>query len=186
MDKVKEAKYWGIGSLSASLFFPTLAVIAGIVSLVKGRKNEDKSHKGFAIAGIVVGGINWLVRFSLGIVLFFAMIFGALSYSDLPVDHGKGHHNNNGTHSTVNPDCIPNVFEGNNEPDDMVNEEAVFVGCQVIGMDEKSAVDYITSKGFSYRVAERDGEGYPMTMDYRTDRINLFVRGGIVFDTTIG
>lgn len=184
MDKNKEAKYWGIGSLAISLFFPTLAVIAGIISLVKGKKNEDKSHKGFAISGIVLGGLNWLARFALTTAVLIGVLFGAVTHSDLPVD--KGPNKNGVVHSSINPDC-PSEFFGETENEyDMTNKEAALVACQVIGMDEKSAVDYISSKGFVSRIAQRDEEGYPLTMDYRTERINLFIRGGIVFDTNMG
>jgi pyruvate kinase len=35
-------------------------------------------------------------------------------------------------------------------------------------------------------LSERDGELFPVTMDYRTDRINASIRGGLVADVSIG
>ena len=32
----------------------------------------------------------------------------------------------------------------------------------------------------------RDGEDFMVTKDYRYDRINLYINGGIVFDATVG
>lgn len=54
------------------------------------------------------------------------------------------------------------------------------------GVDEATAVQQIEAAGYTYRVVMIDGESFPMTMDYRLDRINLTLENGIVVDATWG
>lgn len=51
---------------------------------------------------------------------------------------------------------------------------------------ESNAESCVREVGFGWRVIERDGELFPVTMDYRTDRINASIRGGLVADVSIG
>ena len=53
-------------------------------------------------------------------------------------------------------------------------------------LPEAEAVAAIEAAGFSWRVVEVDGEAKPATMDYRPDRMNLTVTGGVVTLVTMG
>jgi hypothetical protein len=56
----------------------------------------------------------------------------------------------------------------------------------VQGVDEATAAGTIEAAGYTYRVIMIDGESLPVTMDYRTDRINLTLQDGIVVDASWG
>jgi hypothetical protein len=65
----------------------------------------------------------------------------------------------------------------------------VAVSQEVIGMTEEQAIqtiEGISSEQLAYRVVRRDDEFYPMTMDYRINRINLEIDDGLVTKTSIG
>jgi hypothetical protein len=65
----------------------------------------------------------------------------------------------------------------------------VAVSQEVIGMTEEDAIqtiEGISSEQLTARVVRRDDENYPMTMDYRINRINLEIDNGIVTKTSIG
>ena len=51
--------------------------------------------------------------------------------------------------------------------------ESVVIACQVTGMTEAEAIAYIESKGRTWRIASRDGEGFALTEDFTDGRINL-------------
>jgi hypothetical protein len=56
-------------------------------------------------------------------------------------------------------------------------------------MTEEQAIqtiEGISSEQLDYRVVRRDDESYPMTMDYRINRINLEIDNGLVTKTSIG
>ena len=60
---------------------------------------------------------------------------------------------------------------------------------EVIGMTEEDAIqtiEGISSEQLTARIVRRDDENYPMTMDYRINRINLEIDNGIVTKTSIG
>jgi len=56
----------------------------------------------------------------------------------------------------------------------------------VVGLAEVDATTALGDAGFTVRVVERDGEAFMATKDYRTDRANLVVDGGVVTSVTIG
>jgi hypothetical protein len=56
----------------------------------------------------------------------------------------------------------------------------------LVGLGEDEAMAVAKNNGFGVRVIERDGEQFPATMDYRTDRINVVVTDGIVVRAHIG
>jgi hypothetical protein len=65
----------------------------------------------------------------------------------------------------------------------------IAVSQEVIGMTEEQAIqtiEGISSEQLDYRVVRRDDESYPMTMDYRINRINLEIDNGLVTKTSIG
>lgn len=57
---------------------------------------------------------------------------------------------------------------------------------QLIGMKEESAKLCADSNSWGYRVGERDGEFFPMTMDYRFDRITVSITKGIITAVQVG
>jgi hypothetical protein len=65
----------------------------------------------------------------------------------------------------------------------------IAVSQEVIGMTEEQAIqtiEGISSEQLAHRVVRRDDEFYPMTMDYRINRINLEIDDGLVTKTSIG
>ena len=69
------------------------------------------------------------------------------------------------------------------------SDTAQAVAAEVIGMSEADAIqtiEGISSEQLTYRVTRRDDESYPMTMDYRLDRINLEIDNGVVTKASIG
>ena len=69
------------------------------------------------------------------------------------------------------------------DPDMSVAQD---VADSVLGMSEVEATKTAEAKGLSVRVGSRDGEDFPLTMDYRTDRINAEVEDDEVVRVTIG
>lgn len=69
------------------------------------------------------------------------------------------------------------------EPDMSVAEDAADT---VLGMSEAEATKTAEAKGLTVRVGSRDGEDFPLTMDYRTDRLTLTVVAGTVTAVTPG
>jgi hypothetical protein len=59
---------------------------------------------------------------------------------------------------------------------------------EVIGLPEEKAIELIENKSgmIMYRIVKRDGENFPVTMDYRLDRINLEITEGIVTYAYVG
>jgi hypothetical protein len=55
-----------------------------------------------------------------------------------------------------------------------------------VGLTESEAVEAIKQDGLRPRVVCRDGEHYVITMDYRTDRVNLTVTKGKVTSVHVG
>ncbi len=56
----------------------------------------------------------------------------------------------------------------------------------LIGMNIDEVETLAASKGFITRIVERDGESFIVTMDYRTNRVNLTVEKDIVTKVFIG
>ncbi len=56
----------------------------------------------------------------------------------------------------------------------------------LIGMNVDEVETLAASKGFLTRIVERDGESFIVTMDYRTNRVNLTVEKDIVTQVFIG
>ncbi len=56
----------------------------------------------------------------------------------------------------------------------------------LVGLTEAAAVDAAESGGWVVRVVARDGEYYPVTLDYSTSRVNLTVVGGTVTSVSVG
>jgi len=58
----------------------------------------------------------------------------------------------------------------------------------LVGMPEADAVAAMeaASPPYAYRVVERDGESFPVTMDYSPTRINLSITAGVVTKAVAG
>lgn len=56
----------------------------------------------------------------------------------------------------------------------------------VLGLTEADATVALEEAGYSVRVAERDGEMFMLTRDYRSDRVNLTITGGVVTSASVG
>ena len=69
------------------------------------------------------------------------------------------------------------------DPDMSVAQE---VADSVVGMSEVEATKTAEAKGLTVRVGSRDGEDFPLTMDYRTDRVTLTVVADTVTAATPG
>ncbi len=69
------------------------------------------------------------------------------------------------------------------DPDMSVAQD---VADSVLGMSEAEATKTVEAKGLSVRVGSRDGEDFPLTMDYRTDRVTLTVIADKVTAATPG
>jgi hypothetical protein len=69
------------------------------------------------------------------------------------------------------------------DPDMSVAQD---VADTVLGMSEAEATKTAEAKGLTVRVGSRDGEDFPLTMDYRTDRVTLTVKADKVTAATPG
>ena len=65
---------------------------------------------------------------------------------------------------------------------------AAELAASVIGKTEQEAIEMINNKGgqITYRIVKRDSESFPVTMDYRMDRINLEIEKGIITSASVG
>ena len=80
--------------------------------------------------------------------------------------------------TAVAPEVDPAV-----DPDMSVAQD---VADSILGMSEAEATKTAEAKGLSVRVGSRDGEDFPLTMDYRTDRVTLTVIADKVTAATPG
>ena len=55
-----------------------------------------------------------------------------------------------------------------------------------VGLSEQEALDLADERQQTVRVAGRDGECFPMTMDYQPERVNLYVEADQVVAATLG
>jgi hypothetical protein len=92
--------------------------------------------------------------------------------------------NNQVPSPTAQPSSTESSGESSLEPSELVLE----VSLLVIGKTETDAIALIDSKSgeVTYRVVRRDDEIFAVTMDYRTDRINLEIDKNIVTAANIG
>ncbi len=57
---------------------------------------------------------------------------------------------------------------------------------QLLGKSESDAIAFAESEGWAVRVVARDGEEFPITMDYSTGRVNLTVENDLVTEVYVG
>ncbi len=55
-----------------------------------------------------------------------------------------------------------------------------------LGLTQPEAKQYATEQDQTIRIAGRDGECFALTMDYRDNRVNLYLEDGVVVAATIG
>lgn len=56
----------------------------------------------------------------------------------------------------------------------------------LIGLAEDEATKVATGRGWTVRIAERDGEQFMLTLDFQTNRVNLSITNGRVTAVTVG
>jgi len=56
----------------------------------------------------------------------------------------------------------------------------------LVGLTETEATKLAEENGWQVRIAARDGETFPLTMDYREDRVNLTIVDAVVTEVLIG
>lgn len=66
------------------------------------------------------------------------------------------------------------------------SEIPLTVARQLVGLSERAGELCAEINRWGIRIAMRDGEAFPLTMDYRFDRINLSIERGIIVDVTVG
>jgi hypothetical protein len=71
-------------------------------------------------------------------------------------------------------------------PGDIVQELTQDSADSLIGLTEDEAKKVATERGWSVRVAMRDGEAFMLTTDYRQDRVNIVVAKNVVTSVQIG
>lgn len=69
--------------------------------------------------------------------------------------------------------------------DDIAAETTRF-GQDLVGMSSEQAEACALEAGYTWRVYERDGEPFALTMDYRVTRINVKIERGVVTDAYSG
>ncbi|MFN8125728.1 MAG: hypothetical protein U0R64_04380 [Candidatus Nanopelagicales bacterium] len=72
------------------------------------------------------------------------------------------------------------------EPSDLDPSRAEAVAKKLIDMTEAEATAAAADAGMTVRVVERDGQQFPVTMDYSPTRINLTITGDRVTGATVG
>ena len=56
----------------------------------------------------------------------------------------------------------------------------------LVGLAEDEATKVATGRGWTVRIAERDGEQFMLTLDFQTNRVNLSITKGKVTAVTVG
>ena len=86
--------------------------------------------------------------------------------------------------STPNASCVQQIADSNTKSQTFLDSD--FLGCEVKGMTEAAATDFIASKGSLWRIAARDGKSFILTQDYSEARINLTLNNNQVTDYFVG
>lgn len=59
-------------------------------------------------------------------------------------------------------------------------------GTDYVGLSEDAATTQAINDGYRVRITSRDGHHFPVTRDYRTDRINFAIETALVVQATVG
>jgi hypothetical protein len=57
---------------------------------------------------------------------------------------------------------------------------------QLISMSELEAEVCAAANSWIYRIGEKDGEGFPITQDYRTNRVTVSIESGFITKVSVG
>jgi len=57
---------------------------------------------------------------------------------------------------------------------------------QLISMSELEAEVCAAANSWLYRIGEKDGEGFPITQDYRTNRVTVTIESGFITKVSVG
>ncbi len=87
--------------------------------------------------------------------------------------------------SGVTSTTLPSASAVEPPPSAFPTPEASFLA-SLEGMSQSAAEQAVAAAGFTTRIVSVDGVGRPVTMDYRSDRINLEIVGGKVTKATAG
>ena len=68
---------------------------------------------------------------------------------------------------------------------DPIHETQAFAD-SIVGVAETDAERAAAERGYGWRVGGRDGELFPVTMDYRPDRVTVTITGGVVTAAVAG
>ena len=56
----------------------------------------------------------------------------------------------------------------------------------LVGMKKQSAISCVQSLNGITRIAQEDGESFPLTRDYRTERVDLYISKGVITKVSVG
>lgn len=86
-------------------------------------------------------------------------------------------------------DCVPLALPSTGNDGEEMDETMKIVTASAdlfIDASESDATVCATDMGLSVRIAERDGEGFMLTMDFVPTRINFSVNEGVVTAASVG
>jgi hypothetical protein len=135
-------------------------------------------------AALTVTEIELMIRIRLAVMHIITMIvvvpilYRALQIRDSDLEHAARRWQDHMEQRTI----VPAAPEQATAP----AMELDFHPESVVGMTESDATAAAMSAGRECRVMSRDGQAMTVTLDYRADRVNLVVEGGIVTDATVG
>ena len=93
------------------------------------------------------------------------------------------------TVSTGSKEVRGEIYQPRQCPDAQVITPVEITNAQaatLIGMKKQVAISCIQSLGGITRVAQEDGQFFPLTRDYRTDRVDLFITKGVITKVSVG
>lgn len=101
-----------------------------------------------------------------------------------PVTDGSD--SSGGSSSPSDPGDGMTIEPGDDSSVDVPDEIPLDEANAVLGMTEAEATTYAEGQGWTVRIAARDGEQFPLTMDYMPKRVNLSIDQGLVSYVFIG
>lgn len=101
-----------------------------------------------------------------------------------PVTDGSD--SSGGASSPSDPGDGMTIEPGDDSSVDVPDEIPLDEANAVLGMTEAEATTYAEGQGWTVRIAARDGEQFPLTMDYMPKRVNLSIDQGLVSYVFIG
>jgi hypothetical protein len=75
---------------------------------------------------------------------------------------------------------------GDTEKFDKAAESTLNYAKQLEGFSEGAAESCVTEAGLVWRVVGRDGEWFPVTLDYSPQRVNAVIEKSVVSEISIG